>query len=56
MKPDQFLIYGHAHYPTQHPREPLNKKVANTGIWGFGEDKKLCYVEIKDDKVYNMYF
>ncbi|WMW21181.1 UDP-2,3-diacylglucosamine diphosphatase [Methanolobus mangrovi] len=47
IRPDQYLIYGHTH----HAYVEDKNKVANTGSWGFGEDKKLEYIEITDDKV-----
>lgn len=56
MKPNQFLIYGHTHYPTNHPGDIKFENVANTGSWGVGEDRKYWYVKIEDGKVYNLKF
>lgn len=56
METNQFLVYGHTHYPTSHLDPTAPKNVANAGSWGFGEDNKLCYIEIKDDEVYNKEF
>jgi len=47
IRPEHFLVYGHTHYPYINNE----KKVANTGSWGFGDEKKFCYMEIVDDKV-----
>lgn len=47
IRPEQYLIYGHTH----HPYVEEENKVANTGSWGFGEEKKLDYIEIIDDVV-----
>lgn len=47
MRPEQYLIYGHIHEAYVDD----DRKVANTGSWGFGHDQKLEYIEIIDDKV-----
>lgn len=47
IHPEQYLIYGHTHEAYVDDE----KKVANTGSWGFGEEKKCEYIEIVDDKV-----
>ena len=47
IRPEQFLVYGHTH----HPYINEEKKVANTGSWGLGDQKKFWYMEIVDDKV-----
>lgn len=47
IRPDQYMIYGHTHEAYVDNR----KKVANTGSWGFGKDKRLEYIEITNDKV-----
>ncbi|WP_321430552.1 metallophosphoesterase family protein [uncultured Methanolobus sp.] len=47
MHPEQYLIYGHTHDAYVDDA----RKVANTGSWGFGHEKKLEYIEIINDKV-----
>ncbi|WP_094228610.1 UDP-2,3-diacylglucosamine diphosphatase [Methanolobus psychrotolerans] len=47
IHPGQHLIYGHTH----HQYLKKENKVANTGSWGFGDDKKLEYIEIVNDEV-----
>jgi predicted phosphodiesterase len=55
IKPNQFLVYGHTHYPTDYfnPGDSIPKTVANTGCWGIGEDEEFWYLEIEGDEVYN---
>ena len=47
IRPDQYMIYGHTHVAYVDDKN----MVANTGSWGFGEDRGLEYIEIIDDKV-----
>jgi len=45
IRPEQFLVYGHTHVPYVK-RDGM---VANTGSWGFGDEKKCNYLEIDKD-------
>ncbi|WMW25037.1 hypothetical protein RE474_13295 [Methanolobus sediminis] len=47
MRPEQYLIYGHTHDAYVDD----GRRVANTGSLGFGDEHKLEYIEIIDDKV-----
>lgn len=47
MHPEQYLIYGHTHEAYVDD----SRRVANTGSWGLGEEHKLEYIEIVDDRV-----
>jgi len=47
VHPEQYLIYGHTHEAYVDD----DKMVANTGSWGFGDEQKLEYIEIIDDRV-----
>lgn len=47
MRPEHYLVFGHTHYPFVKD----TNRVANTGSWGFGEDKKCYYVEIDNDVI-----